>query len=50
VFKNVWATFIGLNVRPTARVVLKAQHMHVWFPDSALGTLDSLEFQAAWSF
>ena len=49
----VAATFGGLNVRPTARVVLKAQYTYVRFskwqgPD--LGRLNILDLQAAWSF
>jgi hypothetical protein len=43
----------GLNVRPTARVVLKAQFTRAWLnkwegPD--LGTYNGLDLQAAWSF
>jgi len=43
----------GLNVRPTARVVLKAQYTHAWLnkwegPD--LGSYDGIDLQAAWSF
>ena len=43
----------GLNVRPTARVVLKAQYTHAWFakwegPD--FGYYNGLDLQAAWSF
>jgi hypothetical protein len=49
----VGATFGGLNVRPTARVVLKAQYTYSWFdkwqgPD--LGHYSGLDLQAAWSF
>ncbi|HKO51493.1 MAG TPA: hypothetical protein VJV79_27480, partial [Polyangiaceae bacterium] len=49
----VGATFGGLNVRPTARVVLKAQYTYSWFskwqgPD--LGHFSGLDLQAAWSF
>ncbi|HEY3498592.1 MAG TPA: hypothetical protein VGK73_28070 [Polyangiaceae bacterium] len=45
----------GLNVRPTARVVLKAQYTYSWFPDAAANLpenshYNSLDFQAAWSF
>lgn len=48
----VWG---GLNVRPTARVVLKAQYTYAWFPDTpkpwAPGQhYSSLALQAAWSF
>jgi len=43
----------GLNVRPTGRVVLKAQYIYAWFPGSFLPP-DShyhvINFQAAWSF
>lgn len=47
---GIWG---GLNVRPTARVVLKAQYTHAWLnkwegPD--LGSYDGLDLQAAWSF
>jgi hypothetical protein len=50
------AFFGGLNVRPTARVVLKAQYTYAWFdpniPNPALENAhyNSLELQAAWSF
>ena len=45
----------GLNVRPTARVVLKAQYTYSWFPDDPVGIapdthFNSIDFQAAWSF
>jgi hypothetical protein len=45
----------GLNVRPTARVVLKAQYTHTFFPDQPLlgerpKALNLLDLQAAWSF
>lgn len=45
----------GLNVRPTARVVLKAQYTHAWFPETPAGLPDGLnvnaiDLQAAWSF
>lgn len=46
---EAWA---GLNVRPTPRVVLKAQYTHAWFHEFE-GFGDDykiLEFQAAWSF
>lgn len=47
---GIWG---GLNVRPTARVVLKAQYTHAWLnkwegPD--LGSYDGIDLQAAWSF
>jgi hypothetical protein len=50
------AFFGGLNVRPTARVVLKAQYTYAWFdpkmPNPALENAhySSLDLQAAWSF
>jgi len=50
------AFFGGLNVRPTARVVLKAQYTYSWWfpddPESALADshYNSIDFQAAWSF
>jgi hypothetical protein len=50
------AVFGGLNVRPTARVVLKAQYTYSWFfPDTPNPALEnahynSIELQAAWSF
>ena len=45
----------GLNVRPTARVVLKAQYTYSWFPGSPAGVPDNshynnIDLQAAWSF
>ncbi|MFO7177161.1 MAG: hypothetical protein DIU78_000550 [Pseudomonadota bacterium] len=45
----------GLNARPTARVVLKAQITHSWFPTPAPGSTspdgyNALDLQAAWSF
>ena len=48
----VWG---GLNVRPTARVVLKAQYTYAWFPDTPKPFAEgqhysSLGLQAAWSF
>ncbi len=52
---DVAALNFGLNVRPTARVVLKAQYSHAWFPtDSTMGAapgvVNLLDLQAAWSF
>jgi hypothetical protein len=50
------AVFGGLNVRPTARVVLKAQYTYSWFfPDTPNPFLEdahynAIELQAAWSF
>jgi hypothetical protein len=45
----------GLNVRPTARVVLKAQYTYSWFPGTPKGVADgshfsAIDLQAAWSF
>jgi hypothetical protein len=45
----------GLNVRPTPRVVLKAQYTYSWFPDEPPGLppnshYNSIDCQAAWSF
>ncbi len=43
----------GLNIRPTGRVVLKAQYIYAWFPGSNLppdSHYNVLNFQAAWSF
>jgi len=43
----------GLNVRPTARVVLKAQFTHAWFAKwegPSFGDYNGLDLQAAWSF
>jgi hypothetical protein len=52
---DVAAVMGGLNVRPTARVALKAQYTNVWFPtDGAMpaprGHINMVECQAAWSF
>jgi hypothetical protein len=50
------AIFGGLNVRPTPRVVLKAQYTYAWFrpvtPNPILENshYNSLELQASWSF
>lgn len=49
------AFFGGLNVRPTARVVLKAQYTYSWFPDPLAplpenSHYNSVDLQAAWSF
>ena len=48
----VWG---GLNIRPTPRVVLKAQMIRVWFPSNTtlartMPTVDDFDVQAAWSF
>jgi hypothetical protein len=47
----VWG---GINSRPTARVVLKAQFTHSWFdgkfPGKNPGHFNGLDLQAAWSF
>jgi hypothetical protein len=48
----VWG---GLNVRPTARVVLKAQYFDAWIGENAPSFLAgahyrAIELQAAWSF
>ena len=45
----------GLNVRPTPRVVLKAQYTYSWFPGDQPGLpkdshYNALDLQAAWSF
>ena len=43
----------GLNVRPIARVVLKAQYTHSWFAawqGADYGNYNGLDLQAAWSF
>jgi hypothetical protein len=46
----------GLNIRPTARVVLKAQYTYSWFPTQPgagvdpNGHYEGLDLQAAWSF
>lgn len=43
----------GLNVRPTPRVVLKAQYTYSWFVDFAEPDdyhFNSVDLQAAWSF
>jgi hypothetical protein len=55
VYPTVTALVGGVNVRPTARVTLKAQYTHVTFPSKpTLGSrpkpLNLLDFQAAWSF
>ncbi len=48
----VWG---GLNVRPTPRVVLKAQYTYSWFPGDPVGVpenshFNAIDLQAAWSF
>lgn len=46
----------GLNLRPTPRVVIKAQYTYSWFPGDgtpipdATGHFNNLDLQAAWSF
>jgi hypothetical protein len=46
----------GLNMRPTPRVVLKAQYTYAWYPDGGVAIPDdsenfnNLDLQAAWSF
>jgi hypothetical protein len=51
IYESVVETWLGLNARPTPRVVLKAQWTHVWAPgENKFPTLDLLDFQAAWSF
>jgi hypothetical protein len=43
----------GFNVRPIARVVLKAQYTHSWFSKwqgPELGNFNGIDLQAAWSF
>jgi hypothetical protein len=47
---KAWGVWGGLNVRPTARVVLKAQYTHGWFPEDQFRPLNLLDLQAAWSF
>jgi hypothetical protein len=42
--------WLGLNLRPIPRVVLKTQYTHAWFPDVAIEDYKALEMQAAWSF
>ena len=48
------AFFLGLNARPTARVVLKVQYTYSWNPDAAEDPEDShynaIDSQVAWSF
>lgn len=47
------AVMAGLNVRPSPRVVLKAQYSHVFLPNSeSIGNpkLNILDLQGAWSF
>jgi hypothetical protein len=52
---DVAALLFGLNVRPTARVALKAEYSRAWFPNPAtfaapISTVNLLDLQAAWSF
>jgi hypothetical protein len=48
------AVFLGLNARPTARVVLKVQYTYSWFPNledpPENSHYNSIDFQTAWSF
>jgi hypothetical protein len=50
--KRADAARAGLNFRPLASVVLKAEWLHVWFEGSGIlkGTGDVLSTQAAWVF
>jgi hypothetical protein len=55
VFPTVVGVYAGLNVRPIARVVLKTQLTHVYFPAAPTigdrpNPLNLLDFQCAWSF
>jgi hypothetical protein len=55
VFPTVVSMYVGLNVRPIARLVLKAQYTHVFFPATPTigdkpNPLNPLSFQCAWSF
>ena len=55
VYPTVTAFVGGFNLRPTARVTLKAQYTHVAFPsEPTLGSrptpLNLLDLQVAWSF
>jgi hypothetical protein len=51
-FGSSMENWVGLNVRPTPRVVLKGQWTHAWFPDEAdiIEPYHALHLQAAWSF
>lgn len=52
VLRDVIAMWGGINVRPTPRVVLKAQYTDAQFKNAFLKGIDfsALEMQAAWSF
>ena len=55
IWDEVEAVWGGVNVRPTARVALKAQYTFAWFPDDPPAFDDdthynAIELQAAWSF
>jgi hypothetical protein len=52
---DVAATWVGLNVRPTPRVVLKLSYTYAFFPnngdtDLVFDPLNLLSAQVAWSF
>lgn len=53
-FPKAAAFWGGLNVRPTPRVVLKAQYTYSWFPglegEFANEHYNALDLQASWSF
>ena len=45
----------GLNVRPEARIVVKAEFVHAWFPhgdpeDFGGSEINGLDLQVAWAF
>jgi hypothetical protein len=51
IYQSVAASFVGFNVRPTPRVVLKGQWTHVWVPSNEpIAPFNYMDFQAAWSF
>jgi len=54
-FSQSAAFWGGINMRPTPRVVLKAQYTYSWFPGDQPGLpkdahYNSIDMQAAWSF